>query len=222
MATLQELLNLITSEHSSQSNFREVLTAVIQPFVDGQNLMGTVNALYDVDVAVGQQLDVVGQWVGFPRQLRAPIESVYFAFDVYNLGFDQGVWWSPGQPLDGVISLDDTTYRLMIMAKIAANISDGTTTNLEEVLALINPGTFIIIQDNFDMTITLYVAGIIPSGLYLRLLANDYIPYRPGAVKIDGVYVVTEDGPIFGFDVNNDHIAGFDEGSWGYLVPPLT
>lgn len=225
MATLDDLLALVTSEYQNQPNYKAVLTTVLQPFVDGQNLMDMVNALYDIDVAVGQQLDVVGQWVGFSRQLDAPLVGVYFAFDTPGVGFDEGVWYAPPEPKNGVINLDDATYRLMLFAKIAANISDGTTVSLERVLNEIfvtSPGTLVFIQDLMDMTMNVLVAGVIPSALFLSLLANDYIPFRPGAVKLNDVIVVTAPGPLFGFDVENDYISGFDVGSWGTVYVPPT
>jgi len=217
MATLDELLALITSEHANKPTFVSVLSAVLQPFVDGQNLIDSVPALYDVDVAVGQQLDVVGQWVGIARELSVPIPSVYFSFDIEHIGFDEGVWWQPGDPFEGVISLDDGTYRSVILAKIKSNQSDGTLASLngivEAVLSL-SPGCVGFVRDNMDMSIDIFVVGTPPSTLILALLAQGIVPIRPGAVKLNGVWY---GGTPFGLD-DTDYTAGLDIGIWLRLV----
>lgn len=216
---IENYLDLITAEHGDKPNFLAAVTAALKGFVDESNMLEGIPGAYDLDTAVGSQLDVVGQWIGLSRRLNAPITGVYFAFDTLDVGFDQGVWFGPGDPTEGVVLLDDTTYRLMLYAKIAANIWNGQFGSLQEILQDIfvsSPGTLVFVQDNFDMSISIGVAGTVPSVLFISLLSEDYIPFRPAAVLLDGVYATTVDGaPLFGFDVENDYISGFDVGAWG-------
>ena len=111
-------MNLVTNEHQDKPKFMATLAATLQPFADLNAVLDNFSALFDVDCAVGAQLDVVGQWVGLSRKLEAPIPNVYFSFDVAGVGFDQGVWFAPFDPTEGVISLDDATYRTMLYIKI--------------------------------------------------------------------------------------------------------
>ncbi|WP_350029773.1 DUF2612 domain-containing protein [Caballeronia sp. INDeC2] len=77
-------------------------------------------------------------------------------------------------------------------------------------------GTYVFIQDNGDMSITYGVAGNVPSALFLALLRGGYIPLKPEAVHVNGYYVTSNPGgPLFGFDVENNLISGFDVGAWG-------
>src|SRR5580704_14828215 len=94
-ALLQDYLSLIIPEHQGQPNYEATITATVQPFIDGQNLVESFPSLFDVDIAVGQQLDYTGQWIGRSRYLVTPL-NVYFSFDTQNLGWDQGIWYSPG------------------------------------------------------------------------------------------------------------------------------
>ena len=214
MTALNDYLDLITSEHRNQPNFTAVMTAILQPFVDEQNLELLIPALYDLDAAVGAQLDVVGQWVGFSRKLQVPISGVYFSLDDAALGLDQGVLQQPFDPVTGLVLLDDGTYRLMLYAKIAANIWDGSLAQANAILARIfvtSPGTLVFVQDNFDMTMSVGLAGMIPSTLFQQLLLQ--FPLRPAAV-LENIYVTSVDGaPIFGLDVENGYISGLDVGA---------
>lgn len=55
-----------------------------------------------------------------------------------------------------------------------------------------------------------------PSAVFLALLAGGYIPLKPEGVRVNYTIVTSVEGaPIFGFDVQNDLIAGFDVGAWG-------
>lgn len=181
--TLTQYTDLVTSEHADKPNFLATLAAILQPLVDGINVVGSMPGKFDADVAVGQQLDFTGQWVGISRNLRLPIAGVYFSFDIVGLGFDEGVWFSSQDPAEGVISLDDGTYRQMIYAKIAANVWDGSLGDANQRLADIFGMGVVTIEDNFDMTQTITVTGSPISVLFEELVEQGYIQIRPAAVE---------------------------------------
>ncbi|SPD47492.1 protein of unknown function [Cupriavidus neocaledonicus] len=77
-------------------------------------------------------------------------------------------------------------------------------------------GTYVFIQDNQDMSMTIGVAGKVPSAVFLALLEGGYIPLKPEGVRVNYVIVTSVDGvPMFGFDVANQYVMGFDAGAWG-------
>lgn len=217
MADVSNYTSLITPEHASAPKFMAMVAAVAQCFVDQQDLLLSVPGEFDLDNAAGVQLDAVGLWVGIKRQVSTPLSGVYFSLDVAGLGFDQGVWQGPFDPSTGITSLDDDTYRLLIRAKIGANRWDGTLDSSAQILASIfGSGTQIFIQDNGDMSITIGIAGTPPSVLFLALLKGGYIPIKPEAVLVNFYLVTSQAGsPIFGFDVENQYVSGFDVGAWG-------
>ncbi|WFC66420.1 DUF2612 domain-containing protein [Achromobacter denitrificans] len=219
MADVEKYLDLITAFHRDKPKFSAMVGAVSKCFVDAQNLYAQMVAAYDLDAAVGVQLDAVGEWVGISRNVQTPLVGVYFSFDIAGLGFDEGVWQGPFDPDTGVTSLDDDTYRLLIRAKIAANHWDGTLEGSAAILNLIfgNTGTHVFIQDNGDMSIDIGVSGQRPTAIFLALLTGGYIPVKPEGVRVNYYIVPDVAGPIFGFDVDNDYISGFDTGVWGTL-----
>ena len=217
MADLSQYTDLITSEHNKRPKFMAVVETLAEPMVDLQNVLSAMPGKFDLDNAVGDQLDTIGLWVGISRDVPVPLTGVYFSLDIDGLGFDQGSWKGPFDPDAGLTRLDDDTYRLVIRAKIGANHWDGTLESSKAILdSIFGGGTFVFIQDNQDMSMTIGIAGVIPSAVFLAVLANGLIPLKPEGVRINIVIVTTVDGaPMFGFDMSNNLVAGFDTGAWG-------
>ncbi|UIY58263.1 DUF2612 domain-containing protein [Burkholderia cepacia] len=220
MADLTEYTALITSEHSDKPRFMATVEALVQPFVDQMGVLQSMPGRFDLDNAVGVQLDDVGLWVGVSRKIRTPLTGVYFSFDIAGLGFDQGTWKGPFDPDSGLTVLDDDTYRLVIRAKIGANHWDGT---LEQSAAILNSifdaDTHVFIEDHQDMSMTIGIAGKVPPATFLALLSGGYIPLKPEGVRVNYTVVTTVDGsPLFGFDMSNQLVAGFDVGAWSRPV----
>ena len=93
----------------------------------------------------------------------------------------------------------------------------GTLESTAAILnSIFNGDTYVFIQDNQDMSMTIGVAGKVPSAVFLALLEGCYIPLKAEGVRVNFEIVTSVDGaPIFGFDVENQFIAGFDVGAWG-------
>lgn len=179
-------LALISSEYRNSPKFTQFLTALLKKLDDMANCYVQMEQTFDIDNAVGVQLDYLGAIVGAAR----------------TVGF---------QPAGGVSPiLDDSTYRLYIKAKSAANAWDGTIDGLQMVWQTIFPGLRLIIQDNQDMTATIFVTGVF-SSIVSDLITNGYIVPRPETVEY--TYVLS-DLPAFGFDRFDATISGWDTGKW--------
>lgn len=217
MLTLQSYLGLITSEHADKPNFVGFVTAFIKPLIDAQSLFGELITIFDVDTAIGVQLDAVGQWIGESRQISQPITGVYFSLDTQGLGFDQGVWLGPFDPTSGLVSLPDDVYRSLLYAKIIMNSWDGTIATIAAAINALfsgQPSTEIVVLDNQDMTMTVGIAGNAPASIYLSLLEGGYVPIRPSGVLINYLVTSINTSPNFGLDIENTAISGFDVGTW--------
>jgi hypothetical protein len=220
MADLNDYTTLITSAHRDKPRFMATIGALAQPLVDQMNLLGKLPGKFDLDVAVGEQLDMIGTWVGVTRRIRTPLTGIYFSFDIAGLGFDQGIWKGLFDPDRGLTVLDDDTYRLVIRAKTGANHWNGT---LEQSAAILNrifdADTRVFIEDHQDMSMTIGISGKVPPAVFLALLAGGYIPLKPEGVHVNETIVTTVDNTsLFGFDMSNPFVAGFDAGGWGRAV----
>lgn len=220
MATVDDYLTLITAQHRDKPKFAAMIKTIVEPIVAQEAFIAHLPLDFDLDQAIGVQLDQVGEWVGRTRFVRVPIANVWFAWDTAYRGWEQGVWYqNEYAEAGGITRLDDDTYRTLLRAKIAANNWNGTLPAAKAALEIIFPdgATKLVITDNQDMTITFGVAGVIPSALFIALLSDGYLPLKPEGVRADYL-ITTVDGPLFGWDVDNEFIAGWDEGAWG--APP--
>lgn len=213
-------LELVTSEHNQQPKFVSMLAAVFQPIADIIFVTNSFPSLYDVDEAVGQQLDTVGLWVGVSRNVTVPLAGVYFSFDDPLLGFGQGTWFSSFNPISGLVVLDDPSYRILLRARIANNAWNGTIPGAYEVwnAAFTGTGIGILIQDLENMHMILALTGPIPDAVTLALFTGGYLNIKPAGVRIDAYLTPTvPSAPYFGFDLENSSISGFDVGAFGKL-----
>ncbi|VFR31909.1 Putative bacteriophage protein [plant metagenome] len=219
MADLDASLRRITSAHRGKPRFMATAAALVEGLAALGERYRALPAAFDLEEAIGAQLDAVGLWVGITRHIRTPITGVYFTLDADGLGLDQGIWQGPFDPSEGITSLDDDTFRLLIRAKIGANHWDGTLEGAVPVFNLLfNGDTHVFIQDNQDMSMDVAVSGRVPSALFLALLTGGYLPIKPAGVRVNYYVLPSGDGPQFGFDVENQYISGFDDGLWGTLI----
>lgn len=140
---------------------------------------------FDVDTAIGVQLDADGLWVGASRRVEVPL-AIFFSLDTPGLGFDEGVWKGPFDPDSGVQTLDDKTFRAVIKSRIAANNWDGTTSMYQTLAvdALAGTGTVLIATDNQDMTMTVHVSGTPLTPIMQAVLEAGQLVTKPGGVSI--------------------------------------
>jgi hypothetical protein len=215
--TIDDYLALLPSASRSQPKFVAFISTLLDGLVDVQNTVAGMPDAFDIDTAVGAQLDAVGVRVGLSRQLAVPLAGVYFSLDTAGVGLDQGVIRGPFDPADALTSLDDETYRLILKIKVRANNWNGSLEQAQSMLAAVETaGTHIFMQDNFDMSATLLVSGVVPSTLFVSLLKQMKDWIRPAAVDIPSVYVTSKSGsPLFGLDVQNSYIGGLDSGAIG-------
>lgn len=213
---IQQYKDLVTSEHVSRPNFMAMVAATSQPFAEQTVLYQIIPFLYDVDIAVGNQLDIVGQWVGVSRNLQIPLAGVYFSLDTAGSGFDQGVWLGPFDPVTGLVKLPDEHYRIVIKARIINNSWNGSKEVADALLAYLftSDSYYAFTQDNGNLSMFIGLAGSVTDSLSQVLLSQGFLDIKPAGVQ--ATYMIPSSaGPIFGFDLENKYVGGFDVGSWG-------
>jgi hypothetical protein len=229
MADISKYIALVTSEHRNQPRYIQTISITLQALADITDLATNLYSYFDVDSAIGAQLNILGKWVGASRFLETPLENVYFSWDIAGIGWDQGSWKQPFDPTTGLVELQDAHYRTLIKAKIVANQWDGTIQNAYEAWnILFEPeGYHILIQD-----------GTPAKASYLQwepptiLEGFDYGGWEPGGVsnyKIAGgmsmliALIAPYEPPlppltIFAWD---NPQAGYDIGYWDVTPSPI-
>lgn len=218
---LEDYLNLITSEHRDKPKFMAMVSFHAQAAVDLQDMMASLITKLDVDFAVGEQLDFIGQWVGISREVNIPISGIFFAWDDPDpsLGWDFGIWRPDNQPTT-ITTLPDDSYKVLIKAKIAANSWDGTTDGAYAIWDSLFPNFKILILDHQDMSYDLAFVGQPVDSLTKALITGGYIPLRPEGVMINEYIFPIDTNPLFGWDLDTAYVKGWDSGSWGIESAP--
>jgi hypothetical protein len=222
--TANPYLDRVTSQHRQRPKFAAVVDAVTRPAVELQALLETIRRAFDLDDAVGVQLDRVGEWVGRTRYLSTPLEGVYFAWDTEGVGWGEGSWQGLYDPDTGLVALPDDTYRLLLKGKVAANGWDGTRDGAYQIweAAFADSGLIILIQDNQDMSIVVGIAGGAPSAILEALLVQGYIPLKPAGVRV-AYYAAPPSGAsaLFAWNCNSAALAGWDVSAWPRIITPM-
>ena len=217
MANVSDYTKLVSSEHRTAPQFMATIAADVQPYVDLQNLLASIPGLYDIDLAIGEQLDAVGAWVGFSRNIKEPLAGVYFSWGTDGVGWGQGVWKGPFDPVSGVVSLPDDIYRVVLLAIIALNKWDGTVPGAYDAwnTSMAAEGYRILIQDNQDMTMAMAFLGKVPDAATAALIVQGYLDARPAGVSVSVHFIPSVTGaPLFGWGINNSNVAGWGSGCW--------
>lgn len=183
---LSYYLNLFTSQYKLSSRLNQWQTALMTPIDDLTAIVQQFNVQYDLDNAIGTQLDVLGEIIGIQRQLTF-------------------------QPSGGASPiLGDEDYRLLLYATQAKDTWDGTMASMYQIWQALFPNGLLVITDNQNMTATISLTGNF-SSIQQDLINHDYIVPRPEGV----LYNPTGPAPgagLFGFDRNDSAVAGFDTG----------
>jgi hypothetical protein len=211
----------VTGEHASKPKYMTMLTATFQPLADTIAVLESIPQAYDVDNAVGSQLDTTGALVGADRHIQTPLSGVFFSWDVDGLGWGQANW-IPGIDATELVSLPDSQFRTLIYAKIAANHWDGSIPGAYDVFDIVFQGTGfgVLIQDLQGMHMSFALTGPVPDAVTQALFTGGYFNLKPAGVHIDKYYLPPVDNvPYFGFGVENDNIAGWGVGYWGVTSP---
>lgn len=136
---LQDYLDLITSQHKTRPKFIATLEALLKPVQGVADLLDDMRTIFDLDTAIGQQLDATGIRIGRTRYLKTPLEGIYFSWNEKGVGWQEGIWKGLYDPDTGLIRLPDDIYRTLLKAKVAANQWDGTIPGAYEVWDTVFP-----------------------------------------------------------------------------------
>ena len=208
--------DLIGPYHRSRPKFSETVQTLTDPVADSIEAIRSIIEAFDLDAAIGAQLDILGEWIGRSRTVFLPVVNLWFSLNVEGRGFDQGEWFFVRPAESTAIQLDDDKYRQMLRAKIAANHWDGSAAGaLTALRRLFAEPIRIFVDDKSDMSIAICWSGTQPALLDLVLFSRGYVPLKASGVETILRVVSVDDTAMFGFDVENQNVAGLDSASWG-------
>lgn len=192
--------DLIAGYHFEKPLFTQWIYALTQPLITAQNRLAEMQADFDIDTAVGVQLDAVGVRVGISRKLPVSITGVFFSFDIAGVGFDEGIWLGRHESPEGITTLDDGTYRNILKTKVLVNHWNGTINGLYYLLdqvALIFDCP-IKYKDNQNMTVNILLANDTTPPIVWNVLSRGLVDITTAGVMVnfyqDEASFLSEDG----------------------------
>lgn len=153
-------LNNITSQHRDKPKFIAWLSSNLTILDHAYLVAKSININFDLDYAIGKQLDTLGKVIGRERVLT---------FQPLN-GFD---------PV-----LDDETYRLVLKAKVAMNSWDGTIPQMYQIWENIFTDIGLQLKDSQDMSFNAYITGYV-NQIRQDLIQHGYIVPKPEGVRVN-------------------------------------
>lgn len=220
MALVEETTNLLIKQYWEKPKAKAEIELQASTWEKARAFLAALDPAFDLDNAVGAQLDVLGRIVGISRSVPDVIPKVYFGFSInpINKGFaskfDQlrigGPFYSKFSSAFTDLQLGDSDYRFFIRVKASLNRAAGYLSSdkyisiQDVVLAAFDGRAFVV--DNLDMTLTLYVSPVFSLDRLRLIQALNLLP-KPQGVRYRMI-VQAEPGATFGFK-NNPSSLGF-------------
>ena len=199
-------LNLLTHEYRTNSpKLQALLRALLQKFDDVSQCMVEIDTVFDLDYAVGVQLDMLGTILGVSRTL-------------------------PFQPSNGLSPvLPDNIFRQYLQARTSWSTWNGKISKIPAIWHAMGFSGTLVLADEQSMVANVTCPGL-TSSLMLDMLCGyqtGWVPGTPQPTNLNmntGLIVPRPQGveytynasdlPVFGFDRQDAYVAGFDTGLW--------
>ena len=161
------------------------LTTYIDPTA---NLNAFYDLVWNIDTAQGWGLDVWGRIVDVGRVLQIPVpEYLGFEEEPNALNFNQGFFYT-GSDSTSNFALADNAYRVLILAKALANITDGSIPSINQILINLFPNYGnVYVTDGLDMTMT-YTFDLAPNTIDLAIVTSSGVLPKPTGVSFTVVH----------------------------------
>jgi hypothetical protein len=190
-------------QYRGQPNARATVELFAGEVVADQ-IVKQVGDAFNVDTASGEQLDIIGKYVGLPRNIGEPLDRPYYDFSDYDgtvrtNGFTdytnaalnaQAIWYDYNFLYTQNTDLSDEGYRFMLKMKIVLNSNDGTLASIQDLLHTFLPDVVELV-DNQDMTMTYTLAAAIPVA---ASTLQYYLP-KPMGVGVNFIHLTAAASP---------------------------
>lgn len=165
MIDISTYLNRITSEHKTKPKFMGLVAARLEPLIDLFECLEQIDKAFDLETAEGNQLDIIGRYVGVNRLLNF-------------------------QPEYADAVLTDPYYRMLLKAQISLNYWDGSIEGVKKIWGDVFPDYEIQVVDNQDMTMEARIIGL-RQLFESELVQHGYITPKPMGVGVDYTVVMS-------------------------------
>lgn len=217
MSTIRDLADYYVARMASQYQLQAKAPNHVALFA--KQLMADALALeispvFDVDTAQGEQLDIIGKYVGISRDVGVNDTRPFFGFVTYDYpagtqnpnGFllyasltvnTNNIWYEYEFTNQSTSQLPDYSYKQLLQLKIFTNSSNNSMDAIQRQIADFFPRQ-LQLRDNKDMSLTYFFGSTFQLPLSVLTAA---LP-RPMGVKVTALEAI-------GFDISIDGTPAF-------------
>jgi hypothetical protein len=201
--TIEYYKNLLLYQYNDKPRARETIGLLADAALCDLVVL-EINDAFNIETAVGPQLDVLGEYIGFSRLVPISLPQPYFQFDDYitpivsPVGFtdytdslinEDSVFYLYLFVNTSFNELTDVQYRYMLKLKIVLNTLFNSLSNIDKALFDFF-GQSIYCFDQTDMTMNYFIQGA-PTYLLQAAYDLNLLP-KPMGVRISGVFSVPD------------------------------
>lgn len=182
--------NLLILQYKNKPKARAVIQALAEQIFGSGSALDMVNG-FDLETAVGKQLDIIGKYIGLKRQVKV------------NIGdSDTNI-------------LNDDQYRILLKLKLVQNTNFSSTAQIREALYALFPNE-IRLFDSRTMVYD-YQLSTLFNDLVNVIIAEELLPLPMGVgYNINVVPDLLELYGYYGYDGLNDNPNGYSSYTDGF------
>ena len=171
---VQKYSDLLILQYRGKPKAVAHVQAVVTPVIMEQ-LPALIEASYDVNTAVGPQLDILGKYAGIAGGLTKKVDGTG------RIQYD----------FTGVVTLDDASFRQLIKIKIVQNYSRSSLDDIQTLLNTFFPGT-IQVFDHQNMTMGYYFDATFGSQQLAEVFIRGGFLPKPMGVQLNSLIYGSE------------------------------
>ena len=178
-----DYLRAVISQYANSPILLQILGDLSDNIDPAANLDAFYTLIWNVETAQGFGLDLWGRIVGVSRVLQVPA-GTFFGFEssASAESFGHGIFYGFGSATSN-FPLNDEAYRRLIMAKAAANITDGSVPAINAILTALFPDAApAYVEDNGGMEMTYVFSATLSPSDYAIVSQSGALP-KPAGVS---------------------------------------
>ncbi len=208
----QVMVDRLLAQFGSSPNLEALVRVLGERFNVLERVIADLQEKRWIETAEGVQLDGCGEIVAQPRTISSAIAIPFFGFygQPAIRGFGKARFRRRYEHYLSSASLQDPEYRKLIKAKVAKNISWGTTEETISSFQQIFEAPKVVLTETGNAKMRVGIARELSEGERVFVQALDLF-VRPGGVGVDIRSHFSENG-TFGF--RDQGFQGFDTGKF--------
>jgi len=214
----QYYADLLIAQYASKTKAVDTITLTADKLIDNE-IIAAIQDGFDINTAVGNQLDIIGKIVGTSRYITNTIlDTTKFYISLDNSGTKipiSGTKIALSNRAAGgtAVKLSDDEFRFLLKLKIIRNYSDNSFKSMDDSIQQFFESALIA---SYGIMNIVYFAESSIFDIAIKGASKDLLP-RPMGVNIVGIVKIDTDTPLFGlFDGTNDNdilIGGLYDGN---------